>query len=185
MEEKMKKTVGRKNRQLARFGCIALLSFFFAVTGVVCAQAESYESLYPCFIDIQGWKGEEPEGAKMEMPGMKMINAVRGYEKGDKEIKALIIIGNPAMAGYAAPQGMMNMETDDMRVNVKTIRGFQVSTVYDKKEKSGAVTVILLPSQDGGGAIFSLAYENMSDDEALDIAQSFDWSLMKDTAQSF
>ena len=76
------------------------LALCFITAGV---HAQSHDILYPCLVDLPGWKGEAPDGMKLDMGGMKMINAHRQYTQGDKEINAIIIIGNPQMAGVATP----------------------------------------------------------------------------------
>jgi hypothetical protein len=147
--------------------------------------AQSHDVLYPSLIDLPGWKGEAPEGMKLDMGGMKMINAHRRYTQGDKELNAVIIIGNPQMAGVAPPQqDTGKMETDKMKIVAETIKGFQAQIVFDKVEKAGGVTIILLPGQDGG-AFFMLSFEGMTDSDAVAFAQRFDWNLMKNKAQQF
>jgi hypothetical protein len=147
--------------------------------------AQSHDILYPCLVDLSGWNADAPEGMKMDMGGMKMINAHRRYSQGDKELNALIVIGNPQMAGIAPPgQSPGKMETDKGRISVETIKGFQVQIVYDKVDKSGGITVILLPGQDGG-AFFTMTYEGMTDSDALGLAERFDWNLMKNKALQF
>ena len=116
---------------------------------------------------------------------MKMINATREYRQDDKEINAMVIVGNPAVAGAAGFQGMMNMETDEMKIVMTMIQGFRVHTAYNKKEHSGTVTVILLPVEKGGGAIFNFSFEGLSEAEAMNLAQTFDWKAIQTEVQSF
>lgn len=159
-----------------------LIALCFFAAGV---HAQSHDILYSCLIDLPGWKGEAPDGMKLDMGGMKMINAHRQYTQGDKEINAIIIIGNPQMAGMASPQqDAAKMETDKLKISTETIKGFQVSIVYDKIEKSGGITVILLSGQDAG-VFFTMSYEGMTDSDALTFAQRFDWNLMKNKALLF
>ena len=166
-------------------GKLVLLIVAIMVICVSDVYADSYQALYPYLVDLPGWEGKEPKGMKMDMPGMKMINATREYRQGDKEINAMVIIGNQAMAGAAAPQGMMNMETDEAKIAMTTIQGFSVHTVYNKKEHSGAVTVILMPGQAGGGAIFTFSFEGLSETDAMNLAQTFDWKAIQTKVQSF
>lgn len=178
-------------KKFARFGpfsprrnivLAALIALCFIAAGV---HAQSHDILYPCLVDLPGWKGEAPDGMKLDMGGMKMINAHRQYTRGDKEINAIIIIGNPQMAGMASPQqDTGKMETDKLKISAETIKGFQTQIVYDKIEKAGGITVIILPGQDGG-AFFTMSFEGMTDSDALSFAQRFDWNLMKNKAQQF
>lgn len=182
--------MGMKIRKKQRSGRVIMgkSTLLIVAMMLICVSgvyADSYQALYPYLIDLPGWDGEEPKGMKMDMPGMKMINATREYRQGDKKINAMVVIGNPAMAGAAVPQGMMNMETDEAKIAMTTIQGFRVHTVYNKKEHSGAVTVILLPGEAGGGAIFTLSFEELSDTEAMNIAQTFDWKTIQAKVQSF
>ena len=147
-----------------------------AIPGVL--RAEKYEKLYGLFEDIEGWEGKDPEGVAMDMPGMKMIQAMRIYSKDENEINAMIMIGNaPTMGAFTTP-GEMNFESSEGKVATREIDGFMVHTMYDKEEHSGAVTVILLPGENGG-AIFVLSFEDLTDEEGLDIAKGFDWEKMK------
>ncbi len=180
----------RKNYQkkfLGTYGKILLLIFAILFMAVA-VQAESYQTLYPCLIDLSGWTGGEPTGMNMNMSGMVMVNATRAYSKGNKELTAMIMKGNQAF-GMGAMQGAgmqgsgMHMETPEVNVNIKTINGFQVQTVYDKEENSGAVTVFLTHEQ-AGGAFFTLSYAGISEKEALGLAKKFDWEKIKSKIQS-
>ncbi|MBN2514849.1 MAG: hypothetical protein JXC33_02325 [Deltaproteobacteria bacterium] len=177
-------------RKKQRSGMVAMGTSILLIVAMmlICVSgvyADSYQALYPCLIDLPGWEGKEPKGVKMEMPGMNMINATREYRQGDKKINAMVVVGNPAMASAAVPQGMMNMETDEMKIAMTTIQGFKVHTVYNKKEHSGAVTVILLPGQAGGGAIFTFSFEGLTETEAMNLAQTYDWKTIQTKVQSF
>ena len=164
------------------FVIATLIALCFFAGGVF---AQSHDILYPCLVDLPGWKGEAPDGMKLDMGGMKMINAHRQYTQGNKEINAIIIIGNPQMAGVAPPQqDAAKMETDKMKISAETIKGYQAQIVYDKIEKAGGITVVVLPGQDGG-AFFTMSFEGMTDSDALTFAQRFDWDLMKNKAQQF
>lgn len=176
----------RKNYQKKSFGtCGKTLLVSFAILVVAAAvQAESYQSLYPCLIDLPGWTGGEPTGMNMNMSGMVMINATRTYSEGNKELTAMVMKGNQAF-GMAGMQGSgMHIETPDVNMNIKTINGFQVQTVYDKVENSGAVTVFLTHEEQTGGAFFTLSYEGISESEAIGLAKKFDWKKIKSKAQS-
>jgi hypothetical protein len=177
----------RKKQRSSRvvMGKSILLIVAMMLIGVSGVYADSYQALYPYLVNLPGWEGKEPKGMKMEMPGMKMINATREYRQGDKTINAMVVIGNQAMAGAAVPQGMMNMETDEAKIAMTMIQDFRVHTVYNKTEHSGAVTVILLPGQAGGGAIFTISFEGLSETEAMNIAQTFDWKTIQTKVQSF
>ncbi|RLC26507.1 MAG: hypothetical protein DRH21_01965 [Deltaproteobacteria bacterium] len=175
----------RKNYPKKSFGTCGkiLLASCAILVMAVAVQAESYQTLYPCLIDLSGWTGGEPTGMNMNMSGMVMINSTRTYSKGKKELRAIIMKGNQAF-GMAGMQGSeMHMESPEVNMNIKTINGFQVQTVYDKKENSGAVTVFLTHKQTGG-AFFSLSYAGISEKEAIGLAKKFDWEKIKSKIQS-
>ncbi len=174
----------RKNYQKKSFGtCGKILLLSFAILVMAAAvQAESYQTLYPCLIDLSGWTGGEPTGMNMSMSGMVMINATRAYSKGNKEIAAMIMKGAQLGAGGMQGSGM-HMETPEVNMKIQTINGFQVQTVYDKVENSGAVTVFLTHEQTGG-AFFTLSYAGISESEAIGLAKKFDWKKIKSKAQS-
>ncbi len=142
------------------------------------ASAEKHEKLYGELKDIDGWKGGEPEGLAMEMPGMKMIQANRDYMKGDAEISATIMIGAPSASGSFTPQGDMKFESSEGKSEVKKIDGFTVHLIYDKEEHSGAITVLLDP-EEKGSSIFVLSYKDIDEKEALKIMKKFDWKSIK------
>ncbi|MBN1163002.1 MAG: hypothetical protein JXB45_00350 [Candidatus Krumholzibacteriota bacterium] len=151
--------------------------------------AEKYEKLYELFGDIKGWKAKDPEGMAMEMPGMKMIQATRTYSQGEQELSAVILIGNAAAAAgaLASPgtaSGEMKFESSESKAEAREIDGFMVHTLHDKKEKSGAVTVVLEMGEGQDQAVFMLSYEGLSDEEGLKLAQGFDWKKMKKMVKS-
>ena len=142
------------------------------------ALAEKHEKLYGELKDIEGWKGEDPEGMAMDMPGMKMIQAMRTYTKGDNEISAMIMIGSPAASGSFIPSEDMKFESSEGKAAVKEIDGFTVHCLYDKEEHAGAITILLDP-EEKGASVFVLSYKDLSEKEALKIAKTFDWKSIK------
>ena len=146
----------------------------------VAAHAEKHDLLTPLLVDLNGWKGEKAEGMSMDMGNMKMITATRNYTRGDKDVTAVVFIGNSAMT-QGKMQGM-KMESADSRINIKEIDGFQTQSVYDKKDKSGSV-VIFLSHGEASGTIFTLSYNNIEEDKAIELAKKFDWKKMKATVE--
>ena len=172
-----------KNLQDKFFGIgKALIFITFALLFISnVALGASYQALFPYLIDLPGWSGSEPTGMNMEMSGMTMVNATRNYNKGNKELTVVIMIGNQAFGFNPAATGGMKVETSQGKMDFKTIDGFQVQTIYDKEDNSGAVTVIL---QDAGGALFTLTFEGLKEDDALNIVQKFDWKKIQKAAKS-
>jgi hypothetical protein len=143
------------------------------------AGAASYNGLAATLVDLAGWEAGEPEGMHMDMGGTTIANANREYRKEGAEIDAAITAGGPAMG--PAAMGEMKMETDKERASVSTVDGYRVHASFSKTDNSGAVVVSLL-QHETGGAIFTLAYEGISDDAALELARKFDWDKMKEEA---
>jgi hypothetical protein len=143
------------------------------------AYSQAQTSLYPTLINLPGWNADDPEGVTMDLPGMKMISATRNYSQGEKELNAMIFVGSSQMASAASSQGAMNFQSTEASVVVKSINGFQVQIYYDKQEKSGGIIVVL---DEGKNALFTLGYEGITDNDALALAQKFNWSDMKQKA---
>jgi hypothetical protein len=146
------------------------------------AYSQSYQTLTALLIELPGWSAESPEGMDMDMSGMKSVTAAREYEQGDKRITAAIISGFQ-MQGMWNPayQEGFRMDTTQGTIAVETIRGFSVVHTFDKESVEGIVVVLIRePSPDGSsGAVFTFEFEGMSMDDALKLAQKFDWSGMK------
>lgn len=154
---------------------VALLVLFSGMN--VCAA--SYDGLAATLIDLPGWEGQAAEGMHMDMGGTSMANANREYRNGNSEIDAAVTVGGSVMAPGA--MGDMKMETERERASVSTVDGYRVHASFSKADNSGAVVVSLLKDETGG-AIFTLAYEGISDEAALELARKFDWDKMKEEA---
>ena len=152
--------------------CVLLL--LLTAVGTVQAQNESYKVFFPCLVDLKGWDAEKPDGAAVDMLGMAMTSAQRSYEKGDQELEAMIMIGNPAMTGM---QTGVVVETSDLKSTFKKIEGFKVHQAYDKEENSGSVSVVLKEGETDG-AYFILTFDGMDANEGLKLAKKFDWKKM-------
>ncbi len=142
------------------------------------ARAESYEELYECLIDLKDWEMGDPEGMKLEQPGFKMIHAMREYSRESKEVSAMIMMGTQVASSLPSSEGMMNMETSEGKFEFKEVDSFKVYIVFDKKKNSGVITVLLTPKVTVD-AVFSLSYENMTSEEALELSKKFDWKKIR------
>lgn len=159
--------------------CVLLAVALLCAAATVFSQAHT--KLYSTLVDLPGWKGDQPEGMSMDMPGMKMVNAVRDYSRGEQELTATLVVGNEQMAQATKQAGTMNIETDKEKIVVKQIQGYTVQILFDKIDRSGSVIVIL---DEQKPVLFNLVFEGVSDGEALTLAQRFDWNEMKSTAAS-
>jgi hypothetical protein len=164
---------------LTRFGLVLVLTLaFFTAAGV----AADHTQLTPLLVDLKGWEADQAGGMTMDMGSSKMINAARDYRQGDKEIKAMVMLGNQAMT-----QGSMQdikAENAEGKMSIKTIDGFKVMSQHSKTEKSGAVIVYLRQGQQQG-AIFTLVYDGLTEEEGLNAAKKFSWKEMKKSVADF
>ena len=73
------------------------------------------------------------------------------------------------------------MDTTQGTIAVESIKGFSVVHTFDKENVEGIIVVLILePSTEGsGGAVFAFEFEGLNMDEALTLAQKFDWVSMK------
>ncbi|RLA99803.1 MAG: hypothetical protein DRG37_03970, partial [Deltaproteobacteria bacterium] len=66
-------------------------------------------------------------------------------------------------------------------VKITKIKGFSVGIIYNKKDKSGNIAVLLKKSGNNTpAALFNIGFNNMDWEKALDIAKKFNWTAMKD-----
>jgi hypothetical protein len=143
------------------------------------AAAATYQGLAGTLVDLPGWNAEKAEGMHMEMGGTTMANANRSYQKDDAEVEAAVTVGGSVMG--PAVMGDMKMETETERVSVSNVDGYRVHTSFSKDDNSGAIVVSLLQDEKGG-AIFTLTYNGLSEENAMDLAQTFEWEKMKEEA---
>lgn len=138
------------------------------------ARAQGFARFIPFLVDLQGWKGNKPDGLAMEMPGASMVTATRDYERGEARLNAQVIIGPAAQGALAATGAGMKIETSDARMSTSTIDGLPVTRSFTISDKSGAIIVALGPS-----ALFSLTFNGVAEDEALALARTFNWKAMQ------
>jgi hypothetical protein len=135
---------------------------------------QSFQRFIPLLIDLQGWKGNKPDGVSMEMPGASMVTATREYERGEARLNAQVISGPAAQGVLAATSDGVKIETSEGRLYTSTVDGLLVTTTFTVKDKSGAILVALGPS-----ALFTLSFNDVAEDEALTLARKFNWKAMQ------
>ena len=135
---------------------------------------QAFQRFIPLLVDLQGWKGNTPDGMSMEMPGSSMIAATRAYERGEARLNAQVISGPAAQGALAATAPGMKFETGDARMSTSTIDGLQVTRTFNTRDKSGAILVAL-----GASAVFTLSFNGIADDEALTLARKFNWKAIQ------
>ena len=135
---------------------------------------QSFQRFFPLLVDLQGWKGNKPDGISMEMPGNSMITATREYERGPARLNAQVIAGAAAQGMLAATQTGLKIETGDSRLSTSAVDGFQVTRTYTISSKSGAIIVAL-----GNNALFNVSFNGIDDTEALAQARKFNWKAIQ------
>ena len=127
-------------------------------------------------IDLPNYEAEAAEGSSMEAMGIKMINASRTYESDDSELTATIVISNKIQDTKMLED--VEVESDEAGASIKTINGFKVTENYSKEDKEGAIMIFIAENETLSG-FFSINYEGISKEDALDLAKKFDWSQIK------
>jgi len=139
---------------------------------------QPFQRFLPLLVDLDGWQGKKPDGMSMTMTGVSMTTATRDYRRGSAQLHASVMIGAAAAGALAATRSAMNIQTSEGHMITSTIGGLPVSRTYNIAQKSGAIIVALGPT-----AMFSVAYNGITEDEALPLAQKFDWKAIQATAQ--
>ena len=143
-------------------------------TGATARADEGFRRLFPFLVDLAGWTAEAPDGASLEIPGQSMTTASRKYERGEAQVEVQIMTGPAAQGALAATGGAMKFETRDASMSSDTVDGLQVTKTFDRRDRSGAVMVVL--SQN---ALFVLQHNGIAEDEAWTLARKFDWKAMQ------
>jgi len=158
--------------------CLLLtLSLFAPLSSARADQA--FQRFLPLFVELDGWQGKKPDGVSMEMPGTSMTTATRDYTRGSAQAHATVMMGQAATGALAPIQSGMNIQTSDGHMVTATMHGMPVLKSFTTKDKSGALMVAL-----GKDAMFSLSYNGITEDEALALAEKFDWKAMQAATQA-
>jgi hypothetical protein len=83
-------------------------------------------------------------------------------------------MGPAAIGALGSTRTPMNIETTDGHMITSTMNGFPVTRTYNNKDKSGAILVAL-----GDAALFSVSYKGLTEEEAMPLAQKFDWKAFQ------
>jgi hypothetical protein len=163
------------------FSCFLAATLFAAwLLPLPPAHAEqAFLRFTPLLVDLGGWDGKKPEGMSMEMPNNSMTTATRDYRRGSAQLHVAVIVGQAAAGALAPTRTGMNIETSDGHVITSTINGLPVTKTYNIKQKSGAILIAL-----GASALLSVSYDGLTEDEALQLAQKFDWKAIQAAAQA-
>jgi hypothetical protein len=164
-------------RRRAIFLGLLALSVLWPLASVRADQA--FQRFLPLLVDLDGWQGKKPDGMSMEMANMSMTTATRDYQRSSAQVHASVVIGQAAVGALAPFQAGMNIETSDGHMITSTMNGFSVIKTFNTQQKSGAIMVAL-----GKEALFSFSYNGIAEDEALALAEKFNWKAIQAAAQT-
>jgi hypothetical protein len=140
---------------------------------------QAFQRFIPLLIDLDGWHGKKPDGMSMEMPNNSMATATRDYDRDTSKFHAGVVIGQAAAGALAPTRSAMNFETADGHMITSTVNGLPVTKTYNMKDKSAAILVALGPN-----ALLSFSYSGITENEALQLAEKFDWKAIQAAALS-
>ena len=139
------------------------------------ARAEqAFERLLPLLVDLDGWQGKKPDGMSMQMSKVNVTTATRAYQRGSAQVHASVLVGQAAAGALAPLQKGINLQTSDGHTVTATMHGMPVLKNAITSQKSGTLMVEL-----GKDALFSLAYSGITEAEALELAEKFDWKAIQ------
>jgi hypothetical protein len=156
----------------------AFLAHFLLWPHFAVSADQPFQRFLPLLIDLAGWQGKKPDGMSMQMSDTSMTTATRDYERGPAQVHASVVIGQAAEGVLAPIQTGMKMQTSEGHMITDTMRGMPVIKSFSSKDKSGAVIVALSKN-----AMFNLGYEGIGEEEALQLAEKFDWKALQAAAK--
>ena len=89
------------------------------------------------------------------------------------------MVGQTAVGALAPMVTGMNINTKDGHMLTDTIGGMKVLKTYTTAQKAGALVVAL-----DKDAMLSFSYSGLGEDEAVALAQKFDWKAIQAAATS-
>ena len=164
-------------RRVIHVGLAALPAVWLLGSSAASAD-QAFERFLPFLVDLDGWQGKKPDGMTMETAGNAMTTATRDYTRGASQLHAAVVTGAAAAGAMAPMQAGMTYETTEGHMITATVNGFKVMKTYNTAQKSGAFMVALGPA-----ALLTVSYNGITEDEALPLAQKFDWKAFQAAAQ--
>ena len=159
----------------AMFSCVFALTMAWPLAQAFADQA--FQKFLPLLIDLDGWQGKQPDGMSMDMTDVHMTTATRDYEKGSAQVHAAVTLGQAAALALAPLTSGMNIKTTEGHMLTATMHGMPVMKSFTSKDKSGALVVQL-----GEDAVFTFSYNGLTEDEAMPLAEKFDWKAIQTAA---
>jgi hypothetical protein len=158
---------------------VALLILFALWPYAAVRADQPFQRFLPLLVDLSGWQGTKPDGMSMQASDASMTTATRDYERGPAQLHASVVIGQAAEGALAPIQTGMKVQTPEGHMITDTMRGMPVMKTFNTKDKSGVLIVSL-----NKNAMFSFAYEGISEEEALQLAEKFDWKALQTATQA-
>ena len=157
------------------FSSIVALTMMCPLSQALADQA--FQKFLPLLVDLDGWQGKKPDGMSMNMTDVTMTTATRDYEKGPAQVHASVTLGQAAGLALAPLTAGMNIQTTEGHMLTATMHGMPVMKSFTTKDKSGALIVQL-----GENAVFTFSYNGITEDEAMPLAEKFDWKAIQTAA---
>jgi hypothetical protein len=158
----------------------AILGSLVALTLLPCAAHadQAFQRFLPLFVDLDGWQGKKPDGMSLEMPNASMTTATRDYARGPAQAHASVMMGQAASGALAPIESGMNLQTGDGHMVTSTMHDMKIMKTFNIPQKSGALMVEVTKD-----AVFSFSYSGITEDEAIGLAEKFDWKAIQAAAQ--
>ena len=138
---------------------------------------QAFQRFLPLFVDLDGWQGKKPDGMSLDMPNTTMTTATRDYTKGAAQAHASVMMGQAASGALAPIESGMNLQTGDGHMVTSTMHDMKVMKTYNIPQKSGALMVEVTKD-----AVFAFSYGGITEDEAIALAEKFDWKAIQAAA---
>lgn len=160
-------------------GCLIWLA---ATNAGVAQPSPNLTAFAARLIDLPGWTGEKPDTMSMTQGAISVSYAARRYEKGDSQIMTMLGrsgLEQQAQMATGGRDGDFTFQSGDSMLRSTMMRGFRVFTSYNAEDKDGMILVYL-----GESTTFSFQFNAMTLDEAMVLAQRFDWAAMQQAAKA-
>ncbi len=142
--------------------------------------AQQYSNqLKDLLVDLPGWEGQVPEGADISFNQITTVTATRDYVRGDATLKAAVMVTDATSIGQV-PRA--TFENEEAFLRTEQINGFDSYISFNKKDKSGAVFVILGTSP--RSVVFTLTFEGIGWEEARKLVERYDLAAMLKVARN-
>jgi len=143
------------------------LLIFFLFFSFLFAYYEKMCTLIPDKIDSFELQGR-CEGVDVNSNGIKGSQAVKSFVKNTKKFNIHLLSGMFAMqAGESLGQNLQ-INTDDVKIEVKDFEGFKSMMSYQKRQKGGDFIILLAP-----GKVMAVEFNNMKPEEVKEIVKKY------------